>query len=139
MTTKQPSNNVDQKQKSNTIEPELVEQIKQQIIQEINSDKQKKQQEQIRQREKAAKTHKQYVSDMKASKDPWVEIQGWASTPEGVRAELDWNDAFADYLKQQGVKGADDQQIVQQWITLLLRDMADQMEENDDINKSKFT
>lgn len=121
------------------IDSTLLNQIKAQVIEELKSDKQKQEQQQIIERENAIKSHQTYVAKMKQSKDPWVEIQGWAQTPEGVRVELDWNDAFADYLKQKGIPGADDQQIVQQWITLLLRDMADEIEEKNDANKSQFS
>jgi len=69
------------------------------------------------------------VAQMKESSEPWVDVTGWTDTEQGVKVELEWNDSFVDYLKAEGITGADEDQIVQQYITLLLRDMADQMDD----------
>jgi len=112
------------------LDPDMIKAIRMQIMEEMKSEKEVQRQEIIEQRETAKKAQDEYVALMKASSDPWVDIQGWVHTDQGVRVELDWNDAFVAHLKSEGVKGADDDQIVQHWITLLLRDMSDQIDED---------
>ena len=111
------------------IDPEMLAVLKKQIMQELKSEKEVIRQEIIEAREEAKKAQDIYVEQMKASHDPWVDIQGWVTTEQGVRVELDWNDAFVAHLKSEGIKGADDDQVVQKWVTLLLRDMSSQLEE----------
>lgn len=108
--------------------PELIAAVRKQVMEEMKSEGERIRQEKIVAREEAKKAQDAYVEKMKASSDPWVDIQGWVETSEGVRVELDWNDAFVDYLKGEGVTGADDDQVVQRWVTLLLRDMTSKLE-----------
>lgn len=110
-------------------DPELIATIRRQVLDELKGEQERELAQKLKEREEAKKVHDEYLAKMKGSTDPWVEIQGWTETAHGVRVELEWNDAFVLYLKEQGVTGADDDQVVQRWITLLLRDMADQMEE----------
>ena len=49
----------------------------------------------------------------------------------------EWNDAFVLYLKNQGIEGIDDDQIVQKWVALLLMQVNDSMENPAD-KDSKF-
>lgn len=73
------------------------------------------------------------VSD---TETPHVEIIGDGVDPkEGIKIELDWNDAFIDYLKDNGYKGTDDESIVQLWITHLYQNITESMS---DAEKSKF-
>ncbi len=111
------------------IDPEMIAMLKKQIMQELRSEKEMIRQEVIEQREEAKKLQDAYVAQMKISADPWVDIQGWVTTEQGVRVELDWNDSFVAHLKSEGIKGADDDQVVQRWVTLLLRDMSEQLDE----------
>jgi len=106
----------------------LKERIKQELLQEMKDEQTLKMEEAKARREEQNRKHQEYIEHMKASSEPWVEVLGMTETDKGVRTELEWNDAFVDYLRANGVSGADDDQIVQKWITLLLRDMADQME-----------
>lgn len=110
-------------------DPELIAAIRRQVLDELKGEQERERAQKMKEREEAKKVHDEYLAKMKESSDPWVEIQGWTETAHGVRIELEWNDAFVLYLKEQGVTGADDDQVVQRWITLLLRDMADQMDE----------
>lgn len=105
------------------------EMIKKQLVEEMKDDRTRKIEEAKFRREKETEEQQKYVELMKASPDPWVDIIGWVRTDEGVKIELEWNDAFIDYLRAEGIKGIDAEQTVQKWVTLLLRDMADQMEE----------
>lgn len=55
--------------------------------------------------------------DKKKSKEPWVQVIGEDIDPErGIKIELDWNDAFVKYLKQNGYTGTSDEAIVQKWL-----------------------
>lgn len=108
---------------------EIKEQLKAQIFDELKDDHKRATEEAKFRRLAEDDEYARYVEKMKLSPDPWVDIIGWVRTDEGVKIELEWNDAFVDYLRGSGIKGADEDQIVQKWVTLLLRDMADKMEE----------
>lgn len=114
------------------IDPDLLNQIKAQVLEELKDEQTRKMEESKAQREQQRKAYEEYVERMKASTEPWVDVVGWSETDQGVKVELDWNDAFVDYLRANGVTGTDDEQIVQKWVTLLLRDMADNIEERFD-------
>lgn len=111
------------------VDPDVIAQIKQQIMEELKDEHTRKLEESKHERDKQRQAHAEYVEKMKASPEPWVDVVGWIETDQGVKVELDWNDAFVDHLKVAGVNGADEDQVVQRWITLLLHDMATEMEE----------
>src|SRR4051812_47504058 len=47
------------------------------------------------------------------SVEPWVEIRSAEfNEVKGIRIELDWNDAFVQHLKESGIKGKSDDEIV---------------------------
>lgn len=110
------------------IDQSVIDAIKAQVIQEMKSEQTRMMEESRLERERQRKEYDEYVARMKKSKEPWVDVTGWTDTDKGVKVELEWNDAFVDYLRGNGINGADDEQVVQKWVTLLLRDMADQME-----------
>lgn len=61
---------------------------------------------------------------------PYVEIVGSDIDPrQGLKINLDWNDAFVDYLRQNGFKGTTDEAVVQLWLTHLYKNMIDRMSE----------
>ncbi len=120
------------------LDPELVAAVRKQVMEELKSDEERARQDKIIAREEAKKALDEYVTKMKESSDPWVDIQGWVQTDQGIRVELDWNDAFVDHLKTEGVTGADDDQVVQRWVTLLLRDMTTKLEEENP-EKSEYS
>ena len=111
------------------ITPELYAQIKADLLKDIMSEEEKKKQAMTEARENEKRAREDYVEKMKDSTDPWVDIIGWVDTGDGVRVELDWNQAFVNMLIDAGYVGRSDEMIVQQWITILLRDMADRMED----------
>jgi len=64
------------------------------------------------------------------AKEPWVDIKGILEDPKnGIRVDLDWNDAFVTYLRDNGITGVDDEIVVQKWITMLYRDLIEQNQE----------
>lgn len=111
------------------IPPELISAIKAQVVAEMQNDDKRKEEEAKIRREAAKKEHDEYVSKMKASPDPWVEIEGWVETEKGVKVELEWNEPFVKFLREQGITGADEDQVVQKWIALLMKDLTSQMGE----------
>lgn len=114
---------------TNVVDPDLIAAVKAQVIKEMQDEQTRKMEESRLERERQRKEYEAYVEKMKASSEPWVDVTGWSETDKGVKVELEWNDAFVDYLRGAGVTGADDEQVVQKWVTLLLRDMADQMDD----------
>jgi len=106
------------------------EQVTAEIVAEMKEDKAFEAKERQIRREQEDLERQEYIAKMKASEDPWVDFVGTVrETEHGQRIELEWNDAFIDYLRASGLMGSSDEQIVQQYITLLLRDMTDQYEE----------
>lgn len=114
---------------NNQLTPELIEQITNQVRQQIVSEEEKLKNDERVRKEKQLKEHAAHIEKMKNSPDPWVEVMGWVDTGQGIRAELEWNDAFVEYLKQNGITGADEDQIVQQYVALLMRDVADDLDQ----------
>ena len=61
--------------------------------------------------------------------EPWVEIKSADFNEiKGIQIELDWNEAFVQYLKDNGVKARTDDMIVQKWLATLYADMVDKLE-----------
>lgn len=112
----------------------IKEQLKRQVLDELKDEQTHQMEETKARREKEKAEQSKYIATMKDSPDPWVEIVGWVYTNEGVKIELEWNNAFVDYLRSNGVSGSDEDQVVQKWVTVLLRDMADRMDENGNNN-----
>lgn len=122
---------------SDIVSPELVAELRKQILAELKKEENLEQARLDQERKEQESAHKAYLERMYASSEPWVEIQSWADTPEGARVELEWNGAFVEYLKQNGISGTDDEQIVQKWVALLLMQITDSMENPID-KESKF-
>lgn len=114
------------------ITPEMMAKLRQDILGELKAEDERKAAELEVERKKQATAHQKFLDEMYASSEPWVELQSWADTPQGVKVELEWNDAFVAYLKSQGIQGTDDDQTVQKWVALLLMQINDRMENPDD-------
>lgn len=83
----------------------------------------------------------QEENDRRSSAVPWVEIKS-ANFNEttGIQIELDWNDAFVSYLRDNGITGATEELIVQKWLAFLYDDLVVRIEEastKDSITGSK--
>ena len=121
-------------EESNILTPELMDAIKKQVTAEIVEDmKEKKvyeEKERDIRREQEDMDRANYIAKMKASDEPWCEMDSKVrDTEHGSRVQMEWNDAFIVYLKQAGLQGSDDEQLIQQYLTLLLRDTVDKYEE----------
>jgi hypothetical protein len=56
----------------------------------------------------------------KDSSEPWISIIGDVEdTAKGLKLDMDWNDAFIQYLRKSGVVGIKDEEVVGRWITTL--------------------
>ena len=115
------------------IDPAVIEalrkQITDQVLEQLSEKDEVERQRRIREREQNRKAREAYLDRMKQSSEPWVEIIGIEPTDQGIRTELDWNDAFIEYLKAEGITGSDDEQIIQHYVALLMQDMVSRMEE----------
>lgn len=56
----------------------------------------------------------------KHSAEPWVSVVGDIEEgSNGLKLDVDWNDAFIKYLRQNGMTGTRDEDVVAHWITTL--------------------
>jgi len=102
----------------------MVDEYIQQSINQRWADKlemEKAETEARRTREEA--TYNEYNNAMQESPEPWVDLKGYQETPQGLKISLDWNDAFINYLKAQGLTGMNDDEIVHKYLSLLMRDV----------------
>lgn len=66
----------------------------------------------------------------RAGTEPWVEIKSAVIDPvKGIQIELDWNAAFVQYLRDNGMTGQDDETIVQKWLAFLYEDLVNRLED----------
>lgn len=65
----------------------------------------------------------------KEGPEPWVEIRSAEySEIHGFKIELDWNEAFVQYLKESGLKGRNEEEVVQKWLGFLYGDLIEKLE-----------
>ena len=110
------------------IDPELVAILKKQILAELKDQDTRAREELLASREQTKKIQDDYIEKMKLSTDPWVDVIADVKDSNGLGVRLEWNDAFIVFLKENGINGTDEEQIVQKYIALLLRDTADKLE-----------
>lgn len=80
--------------------------------------------------------NKEQVEPTRNEKEPWVRVVGENIDPvKGIQIELDWNDAFVVYLRNNGYTGSSDEAIVQKWLAHLYKHL---MEEMNPTQKSTF-
>lgn len=121
------------------LSPDVLVQLRNDILRELKDDKVRGEQEAARVRAEGDAVRAKFVKEMKASSEPWVDILMWVNTPTGVKYELDWNDAFIRDLETNGIKGVDEEQTIQKWVAILVRRTADTMDEVlSDVDDSKF-
>lgn len=111
------------------MDPEVVKLLKQEILNELKDQETRRREELLIEREAKQKAIDEYVARMKLSTDPWVDVIADVKDSNGLGVRLEWNDAFIAFLKENGITGADQEQVVQKYIALLLRDTADRLEE----------
>lgn len=114
---------------TDVMDPELIKLLKQEILSELKDQDTRRREELLIEREQVKKAQDEYIARMKESTDPWVDVIADVKDSNGLGVRLEWNDAFIAYLKENGITGTDQEQIVQKYIALLLRDTADRLEE----------
>lgn len=68
--------------------------------------------------------------DKRNSPEPWVEVIGESIDPiKGIEIRLDWNEAFIQYLKENGITGSDEDVAVQKWLAFLYADLMEKIEQ----------
>lgn len=78
--------------------------------------------------------------DKHNSTEPWIEVVGESIDPvRGIEIRLDWNDAFIQYLKDNGITGRDEETAVQKYIAFLYQDLIDKLEQHSINNSDKIT
>ena len=109
------------------IDPEVLKALKEQVLQELDDRDVREKEKQKLAKEKEEKAREEYVAKMKSSPNPWWELVGASEGNGRIKIELDWNDAFVDELRKNGFKGESDDEVVQHYIAILARDVADDM------------
>lgn len=104
---------------------DLVAALRAQIIQELKASgvNVPDPEETQKRMEHEKQTYEEYVAAMKKSPVGWVDLRGISEAGQGIRIELDWNDAFIQELRNSGITGADDEAVAQKWLALLSRDL----------------
>jgi len=122
----------------NQIKKELLEEIRaeeKQRREEIQAAEKRARDEERGRREAEEKAREEEAALMKASEEPWVDIKGIVEDPEkGIKIELDWNDAFVKFLRENGYTGTDDETVIQRYVAVLAKQVAGDMAE-DQINE----
>ena len=73
--------------------------------------------------------------------EPWVNIGSTTYDPvKGFRIELDWNDAFIQHLRDGGIVGRSEEEVVQKWLGVLYGELINRLEgtvveRNSDVNR----
>lgn len=64
------------------------------------------------------------------STEPWVEVKSADyHDVKGLQIQLDWNDAFIQYLKDSGMSARDEDTLVQKWLAHLYQDLVGRLEQ----------
>ena len=107
------------------ISKDAVDQYIQDRVNELYADKVRmEKEEKLAKRKIEEKIIADYNSTMKDSDEPWVDLKGYTETAHGMKISLDWNDAFVEHLREQGMKGADEDTVVHTWLAMLMENIA---------------
>ena len=119
--------------KLDKVDPDVIEAIRNQVLKELDDrDAREREKERIK-REEDLKTRAEYVQRMKDSPEPWMELVAISADEKGqIKIELDWNGAFVDQLRKNGFSGPDDETVMQRYVAILARDVAEDMTVEDE-------
>jgi len=125
----------DRLNESGVLSPDLIDEVKKLVTAEIMAELKEnnalaaKEKEIAREQEDLE--YQKYVDIMMKSDEPWVDFVGNVrDTEQGQRLQMNWNDAFIKFLREIGITGIDEEQLVQKYITALLYDMTERNKEN---------
>ena len=112
------------------ISKDAVDQYIQDRVNELYADKVRmEKEEKIARLKVEEKMISEYNSTMKDSDEPWVDLKGYTETAGGLKISLDWNEAFIDHLRSNGMHGTDDEKIVHTWLAMLMKKVATQTDD----------
>lgn len=110
--------------------PELTESIRRQVLDEFKEEEKRKNEELKARRAEELKVISTYSETMKNSPEPWIDIRGYSQEVDGrLKIELDWNDAFIEQCKREGLSGSSDEQIIQKYLSLLTHNIDQQIQD----------
>lgn len=110
------------------IDPEILKILREQVIKDLDDRDAREKAKEDAQRQKDLEVRKNYVARMKESPEPWMELVAISADERGqVKIELDWNSAFVDDLRQNGFNGPDEETVIQRYVAILARDVAEDM------------
>lgn len=118
------------------------DQIKRELLEEIRAEQEEKRKEEERIRKEEAKkaeeearikeeARKEAENKLKESDEPWVDVKAIGQEKDNIKIELDWNDAFVKYLKDNGFTGSNDEEIVHRYIAIMYRQLIDETNTTD--------
>lgn len=126
-------------EKLKDIDPEILaalrNQVRDEVLQELNTREAQEKERQRLEQEKDAEARKTYVERMKNSSSPWVEIVGASESNGKIKIDLDWNDAFVLELRRNGFVGESDDAVVQHYVAILAKDVAEDMGTDNLVNE----
>jgi len=128
---------------SGVLNADLIQEIKKmvtaEVVLELKEKKVFKEKELEVERELEDIEYRKYVERMYESDDPWIDFVGnIRDTEKGQRLQMEWNSAFITYLRESGITGITEEDVVQKYVTLLLQNMVDREEERYE-KDSKFS
>lgn len=110
-------------QRCDSLQTKIADQSEQQVELEQVNEQQETELKMFREQAEADRQRRE-------GSDPWVEVTSADySAAKGIQVNLDWNEAFVKYLRDNGFDGDNDEVVVQKWLLLLYRDMAMNMED----------
>lgn len=123
----------DNKKVMDEVSPEVVKAIREQVLKELEDRDAVKREKQALKRTSEKDAREKYLEEMRTSSNPWVEIIGINVDKDNqIKIELDWNVPFVEYLKKSGYTGPDEDTIVQRYVAVLSKQIADDMEIDDE-------
>lgn len=76
------------------------------------------------------RTKEAEANEKHSSVEPWIEIKSDGIDPiKGMVIECDWNPAFIQFLKENGITSKDENVAVQKYIAMLYADIVEQMDQ----------
>lgn len=109
----------------------VVDQYIEDTVNKLFADKQKMERdEKVARRKVEEEVIEKYNGIMKDSDEPWVDLKGYTETEHGLRISIDWNDAFIDHLRAEGMNGTDEDQVVHTWLAMLMKDVTNDSDDS---------
>lgn len=107
---------------------QLTTQIRKQVLQELQSEQARKDEETKARREQEYEKVSSYTDTMKYSPDPWVDVRQIVDMKTGqIKIEMDWNDAFIKECRAQGLSGTTEEDVIRKYLAILTHNLDQQI------------